>query len=52
VLDVRGFDQHQRLVALFQAGEFAAFEGLMREHVNGTRASYVLSLKARAVAAG
>ena len=47
VLHPRGLDQHKRLLALFSAGDFAAFDALMREHVIGTRDNYVASLKAR-----
>ncbi len=47
VLKARGFEQHTQLMQLFGSGEFAAFEALMREHVLGTRESYVASLKAR-----
>lgn len=48
VLQPRGHEQHQRLAEHFKAGEFAAFEALMREHVLGTRDSYVAKLKSRA----
>jgi DNA-binding GntR family transcriptional regulator len=47
VLHPRGYEQHKRLLELFEAGDFKAFEALMREHVMGTRDSYVASLKAR-----
>lgn len=47
VLHSRGFEQHSRLLALFEAGDFAAFGALMRSHVIGTRDNYVNSLKAR-----
>lgn len=47
VLHPRGLEQHKRLLALFDAGDFLAFEALMREHVIGTRDSYVTRLKAR-----
>lgn len=47
VLHTAGFRQHSELLALFRAGDFAAFENLMRTHVTGTRNSYVASLKAR-----
>jgi len=47
VLRPLGFEQHTRLLELFRAGDFRAFEALMREHVIGTRDSYVASLKAR-----
>jgi len=50
VLHAAGFEQHSRLLALFRAGEFAAFETLMCNHVTGTRNSYVASLKSRAAA--
>lgn len=48
VLHAAGFEQHSKLLALFRAGDFAAFEALMRAHVTGTRNSYVASLKSRA----
>lgn len=51
VLHPRGYEQHRRLLELFRAGDFAAFGALMREHVAGTRDSYVASLKARGAAA-
>jgi DNA-binding GntR family transcriptional regulator len=51
VLHATGFEQHRRLLELFRAGDFGAYEQLMREHVAGTRTSYVASLKARAAAA-
>lgn len=47
VLHTRGFEQHSELLALFEAGNFADFEALMRLHVTGTRDSYVRSLNAR-----
>lgn len=47
VLHSRGFEQHTRLLALFEVGEFAEFRLLMQAHVTGTRDSYVSSLKAR-----
>ena len=47
VLHSKGYEQHKRLLEHFEAGEFKAFETLMREHVMGTRDSYVASLKAR-----
>ena len=47
VLQPRGFEQHKRLLELFRAGDFKGFGALMREHVTGTRDSYVASLKAR-----
>lgn len=47
VLHPRGLEQHKRLLALFDAGDLPAFEALMREHVVGTRDSYVNSLKTR-----
>jgi DNA-binding GntR family transcriptional regulator len=47
VLRPLGLDQHKQMLALFSAGNFSAFEALMREHVNGTRVSYFASLKAR-----
>jgi DNA-binding GntR family transcriptional regulator len=47
VLHPRGIEQHKQLLQLFRAGDFAAFDALMREHVLGTRASYVAKLKAR-----
>jgi DNA-binding GntR family transcriptional regulator len=50
VLHAAGFEQHSKLLALFRAGDFAAFEALMRAHVTGTRNSYVASLKSRAAA--
>jgi DNA-binding GntR family transcriptional regulator len=52
VLRPRGHEQHQRLLALFKAGDFGAFEALMREHVTGTRDNYVASLAARGQGAG
>ena len=52
VLKARGFEQHTQLMHLFRVGEFAAFEVLMREHVHGTRDSYLVSLKARALPVG
>ena len=51
VLQANGFQQHKRLLELFRAGDFKAFEALMREHVVGTRNSYTANLKARAAAA-
>jgi DNA-binding GntR family transcriptional regulator len=50
VLHPRGLEQHKQLLALFEVGDFVAFEVLMREHVRGTRDSYVINLKARALA--
>ena len=47
VLNPRGLEQHKRLLELFDEGNFKAFEALLREHVIGTRASYVASLQAR-----
>jgi DNA-binding GntR family transcriptional regulator len=47
VLHSRGFEQHSRLLALFEAGDFDAFRALMQTHVTGTRDNYVNSLKAR-----
>jgi DNA-binding GntR family transcriptional regulator len=47
VLHSRGFAQHSRLLALFEAGDFDAFRALMQTHVTGTRDNYVNSLKAR-----
>jgi DNA-binding GntR family transcriptional regulator len=52
VLHPSGFEQHKRLLELFRAGDFKAFEALMREHAIGTRKSYVANLKARAEGAG
>ena len=48
VLHPRGFEQHSGLLELFRAGDFKAFEALMRNHVTGTRDNYVNSLKGRA----
>lgn len=50
VLHASGFEQHKRLLELFRAGDFKAFDALMREHATGTRKSYVANLKAREVA--
>jgi DNA-binding GntR family transcriptional regulator len=47
VLQPRGYEQHKRLLEFFAAGDFKAFEALMREHVLGTRDNYVANLKAR-----
>ena len=47
VLHPNGIGQHKRLLELFRAGDFSAFDALMREHVNGTRVNYMASLKAR-----
>jgi DNA-binding GntR family transcriptional regulator len=47
VLNPVGLEQHKRLLDLFSQGDFKAFDSLMREHVNGTRKSYVTVLKAR-----
>lgn len=47
VLHARGFEQHTRLTKLFRAGNFEAFEALIREHVTATRDNYLTSLKAR-----
>ncbi|HKX40170.1 MAG TPA: GntR family transcriptional regulator, partial [Burkholderiaceae bacterium] len=47
VLNPRGFEQHKHLLELFEQGDFKAFEALLRDHVMGTRASYVASLQAR-----
>ena len=47
VLHPRGYEQHKRLLEFFEAGDFKAFEALMREHVMGTRDSYMATLKAR-----
>ncbi|HKW82667.1 MAG TPA: GntR family transcriptional regulator [Burkholderiaceae bacterium] len=52
VLNGRGHDQHKRMTEYFAAGDFKAFEALMREHVMGTRDNYVASLKARRAATG
>lgn len=46
VLHPRGLEQHKLLLALFDAGDLPAFEALMREHVSGTRDSYLSRLKA------
>lgn len=51
VLKPAGFEQHQRLLAYFSDGDFSAFDALMREHVAGTRDSYVANLKARRASA-
>ena len=45
-----GFEQHKQLLELFRAGDFESLRALMREHVTGTRDSYVANLKARAAA--
>ena len=45
VLSRGGFEQHSALLAHFAAGEFEAFEKLMREHVTGTRDSYLGGLE-------
>jgi DNA-binding GntR family transcriptional regulator len=50
VLQSRGHEQHRSLMEYFSAGDFKAFEKLMREHVVGTRDNYVASLKARRLA--
>lgn len=47
VLQPRGYEQHVKLLELFRAGDFKAFDALMRAHVSGTRDSYVASLKSR-----
>lgn len=47
VLHPRGFEQHSQLLALFEAGDFAAFRALMDAHVTGTRDNYVNRLKTR-----
>jgi DNA-binding GntR family transcriptional regulator len=47
VLQPRGYEQHMKLLELFRAGDFKAFDTLMRAHVSGTRDNYVASLKAR-----
>ena len=52
VLHTNGFAQHSQLLALFKAGDFAAFEALMREHVTGTRDNYVASLRSREAVSG
>lgn len=44
VLSRSGFEQHSTLLEHFATGDFAAFEGLMRQHVTGTRDSYVSGL--------
>lgn len=49
VLHPRGFEQHSLLMQHFAAGDFEAFEALMRLHVTGTRDNYVRSLKSRPV---
>jgi DNA-binding GntR family transcriptional regulator len=41
-----GFEQHSQLLTLFLAGNFPAFEALMRLHVTGTRDNYTTTLKA------
>ena len=51
VLRPLGIDQHKQMLELFSAGDFPGFDALMREHVNGTRLSYIASLKARSLAA-
>ncbi len=48
VLRATGYEQHQRLLALFRNGDFAQFQSLMHEHVTGTRDAYVASLARRA----
>lgn len=48
VLHQRGLEQHKDLLRFFSEGNFTAFDALMREHVTGTRDSYLASLKARA----
>jgi len=48
VLHQRGLEQHKDLLKHFSDGNFSAFDALMREHVIGTRDSYLASLKARA----
>lgn len=45
VLRATGHQQHLRLLALFEAGDFVGFEALMGEHVTGTRDAYVASLR-------
>jgi DNA-binding GntR family transcriptional regulator len=45
VLHPRGFEQHSKLLALFEAGDFQAFRTLMDTHVTGTRDNYVNRLK-------
>ena len=47
VLHTRGFEQHSRLLSLFEAGDFGRFRALMQEHVTGTRDAYVQRLKLR-----
>lgn len=47
ILHPRGFDEHKRLLALFAAGDFKAFEALMRDHVLATRGAYLARLKSR-----
>ena len=44
LVDREGPDQHLKLVQLFEAGDFAAFGALMREHVNITRDIYLQQL--------
>lgn len=45
VLHTHGFEQHSAMLAYFSAGNFQAFEALMKEHVTGTRDNYVKNLK-------
>lgn len=47
VLHSRGFEQHTKLLRLFDRGDFTGFEALMREHVTATRDHYVAALQAR-----
>lgn len=47
VLHPAGFEQHNRLMSLFEAGDFAGFRTLMQAHVTGTRDSYVKRLQGR-----
>jgi DNA-binding GntR family transcriptional regulator len=47
VLQPRGYEQHRQLLEHFRAGDFEAFDALMRAHVIGTRDTYVASLKSR-----
>jgi DNA-binding GntR family transcriptional regulator len=51
VLQPRGFEQHSALLTHFGAGDFTAFDALMRLHVTGTRDSYLRSLQQRPAAA-
>ena len=47
VLHTAGFEQHSELLTAFRAGDFVAFEKIMRAHITGTRKNYVAKLKAR-----